>query len=58
VFERYVQAHDRSTHPGVGLGLYITRHFVELHGGSVRLESPPDGGTRFVVLLPARPPSA
>jgi signal transduction histidine kinase len=52
LFERYFQAHEPQADLGVGLGLYISRHFVELHDGSIALESPPDGGSRFVVLLP------
>jgi signal transduction histidine kinase len=52
LFERYFQSHERHTELGVGLGLYISRHFVELHGGSIAVESPSAGGSRFVVLLP------
>ncbi|MGH2379015.1 MAG: ATP-binding protein, partial [Candidatus Limnocylindria bacterium] len=50
LFERFYQAHpDRS---GLGLGLHITRWFVEMHGGTITPEFPEDGGTRFVVSLP------
>jgi PAS domain S-box-containing protein len=50
LFERFYQAHpDRS---GMGLGLHITRGFVEMHGGTIAAEFPEDGGTRFVVRLP------
>jgi signal transduction histidine kinase len=57
IFDRFHQAHgDRF--PGVGLGLYISRQFVELHGGRIEVECPPDGGTRFVVTLPAAPSDA
>lgn len=38
--------------PGVGLGLHIAKEIVELHGGTLRLEVPADGGSRFVVTLP------
>jgi signal transduction histidine kinase len=37
----------------LGLGLYITRQIVELHGGRIWIDAPKDGGTRFVVTLPA-----
>ena len=50
LFEPFYQAHpDRS---GMGLGLHITRGFVEMHGGTIAAEFPEDGGTRFVVSLP------
>jgi PAS domain S-box-containing protein len=38
--------------PGVGLGLHVAREIVLLHGGSIAIEAPADGGTRFVVTLP------
>jgi len=38
---------------GTGLGLSIVRGFVRQHGGTVTLVSPPQGGSRFVVELPA-----
>lgn len=51
LFERFYQAHpDRS---GLGLGLFITRQIVEGHGGTIWAEFPADGGTRFVLRLPA-----
>jgi hypothetical protein len=34
------------------LGLYICRQIVELHGGRIMAEFPPDGGTCFTVRLP------
>jgi PAS domain S-box-containing protein len=38
--------------PGVGLGLHIAKQIVELHGGTVSVETPADGGSRFVVTIP------
>jgi PAS domain S-box-containing protein len=58
VFDRFRQADQRTTrqHGGLGLGLAIVRHLVELHGGSVRAESPGAGqGSTFTVLLPVAP---
>jgi PAS domain S-box-containing protein len=52
LFERFYQAHEGTGAGGVGLGLYISRHFVGLHGGTIAVEAPEGGGTRFVVLLP------
>jgi CheY-like chemotaxis protein len=61
VFERFRQADSSSTrgHTGLGIGLAIVRHLVELHGGSVRAESAGRGtGSSFCVELPLRQPDA
>jgi len=52
IFVRFYQAHSRSYLGGMGLGLYISREIVELHGGQIRAEFPEAGGTRFIVTLP------
>jgi signal transduction histidine kinase len=36
----------------MGLGLYISREIIELHGGSLNLDSTVESGTRFVISLP------
>jgi CheY-like chemotaxis protein len=58
VFDRFRQADMTTTKPhgGLGLGLAIVRHLVELHGGAVRAQSPGEGqGATFTVRLPAGP---
>jgi signal transduction histidine kinase/HAMP domain-containing protein len=52
IFDRFYQAHADSYYGGMGLGLYISREIVVLHGGQIHAEFPEDGGTRFVVSLP------
>jgi len=55
IFERFTQADSSSTraHSGLGLGLALVKHLVELHGGSVDAQSPGEGkGATFVVRLP------
>ncbi|MBD2165268.1 CHASE domain-containing protein [Calothrix membranacea FACHB-236] len=57
VFDRFRQADSSSTrsHGGLGLGLAIVRHLVELHGGTVSAESPGIGkGATFIINLPMR----
>jgi signal transduction histidine kinase/CheY-like chemotaxis protein len=57
VFERFRQADSSTTrkHGGLGLGLSIVKHLVELHGGSVAAESAGEGqGATFSVRLPIR----
>jgi signal transduction histidine kinase len=56
IFERFYRAHASERISGLGLGLYITHQIVNLHGGTIRAESPPEGGARFVAELPTTPP--
>lgn len=57
VFERFFQgAAGRGRAPGgVGLGLTICREIVTVHGGAIRVEDRPGGGSAFHVLLPDSP---
>ena len=58
VFDRFRQADSSSTrrHGGLGLGLSIVRHLVEMHGGRVRAQSHGAGqGSSFVIELPPSP---
>jgi signal transduction histidine kinase/ActR/RegA family two-component response regulator len=55
VFDRFRQADSTSArkHGGLGLGLAIVRHLVELHGGTVKVDNRAEGhGAVFTVVLP------
>ncbi|MEG4496193.1 CheR family methyltransferase [Microcoleus sp. F10-C6] len=57
IFDRFHQGDSSSTKPnqGLGLGLSIVRHLVELHGGTVQAESPGEGqGSTMTLRLPLR----
>jgi two-component system CheB/CheR fusion protein len=57
IFERFRQGDSSPSKAsqGLGLGLSIVRHIIELHGGTVRAESPGEGkGATMIVRLPLR----
>ncbi|MDX1520652.1 MAG: response regulator [Anaerolineae bacterium] len=59
VFQSFkqVDASDTRTYGGTGLGLSIAKHLVELHGGTISVESTNGEGTRFTFTLPRYQPS-
>jgi signal transduction histidine kinase len=54
IFGRFWKGTDRG---GTGLGLYVVNGIVEGHGGRIALVPPPEGGARFVVVLPVGDPT-
>lgn len=52
VFERFYRARNSTNIQGTGLGLDITKRYVELMGGTIGLESSLDAGTVFTVKFP------
>ena len=57
IFEEFQQVGTAHLQEGTGLGLAISRRFIELHGGSLRVESEPSHGSTFTFTLPrARAP--
>ena len=51
IFEPFYQAHERG-YAGLGVGLYVSRQIVQLHGGQIAVTFPPEGGTCFTITIP------
>ncbi len=54
IFQKFYRVNSGAAaqRSGAGLGLALVRHFAEAHGGSVAVESEPDRGSTFTILLP------
>lgn len=57
IFKPFQQLHRRGAFEGTGMGLSMCRKIVDLHGGSITVESTPGVGSRFIVTLPLRQPA-
>jgi signal transduction histidine kinase len=54
LFEPYYRASNSRGVPGTGIGLYVVRRYVEIHAGSIQIESDLGVGTTVTVRLPIR----
>lgn len=55
IFDRFYRGADGRTAPGTGLGLSVVKSLVDLHGGSITVESELDKGSLFTVRIPRQP---
>ncbi len=55
LFERFFRGSNAGRVPGSGVGLHMVKMTVDLHGGSIQVESREDAGSTFTLRLPRRP---
>ena len=57
IFDRFYQVEGGTTRDagGFGIGLSLTKHFVDAHGGSITVRSRVGQGTTFTVVIPRQP---
>jgi len=53
IFDRFYRVPDSSPEKGLGLGLSFVASIVKAHGGEIHVQSEPDRGSKFEILLPA-----
>jgi signal transduction histidine kinase len=58
LFERYHRGSNVSGIVGTGVGLYLVKMVVDMHGGAVAVESQEGNGARFTIRLPRKPATA
>jgi signal transduction histidine kinase len=58
LFRQYerIERDDIKKIPGTGLGLYLVKNLIEMHGGEITCSSAPGAGSEFAVRLPLTPP--
>ena len=54
LFQPFTQGKGSAAQGGLGLGLSITRHLVEMHAGTIEVKSTVGRGSEFIVRLPVR----
>jgi signal transduction histidine kinase/predicted metal-dependent phosphoesterase TrpH len=57
IFEPFYRGRNHSAQVGVGLGLSFAKQAVEFHGGKILVQSEPQKGSIFSILLPVKPKS-
>ena len=57
IFEPFYRGKNAKTEPGIGLGLSFVKEVVEWHGGKVLVQSEPQKGSTFSILLPVKNPN-
>ncbi len=58
IFQRYYSGHPTRQKIGSGLGLFICRMIIELHGGTIAVSSQMGAGTHYILSLPATSPES
>jgi signal transduction histidine kinase len=60
IFEKFTRVENELSNDinGSGVGLYLTKQIVELHGGTIQVQSEPEKGSSFIVRMPSRPPKS
>jgi signal transduction histidine kinase len=54
IFGIFERLHSRGKYEGTGVGLAVCRKICDQHGGSIRVEASPEGGSAFIAELPTR----
>jgi len=54
IFQPFRRLHGKGQYEGTGMGLAIVKKIAERHGGTVTVQSEPDQGSRFIIIMPRR----